>query len=111
MTLKRLQWIAAVLNFLAAVQSGFRSHRSTMDPFSNVVIILADAKLRGDAGYLVLLDTKSTFDNLPRVTVSDALRAMGVCGSLLGHVQKFLGGRALCVHIDGDLSAPRPSTG
>nr|XP_037289453.1 uncharacterized protein LOC119183021 [Rhipicephalus microplus] len=40
MALKRIEWIAAALNFLADVQSGFRCHRSTADCISDVVTTL-----------------------------------------------------------------------
>ncbi|XP_075744419.1 uncharacterized protein LOC142803209 [Rhipicephalus microplus] len=105
-----LEWIALSLNFLAAGQSGFHCHRSAAEIIFDVVTALEDAKLRGHAGYSVLLHIKSAFGILPHAAVLHALRAMGVCGRLLGYVEELLGGRTFRVHIAGDLSMPRPST-
>ncbi|XP_037515372.1 uncharacterized protein LOC119391795 [Rhipicephalus sanguineus] len=107
MALRRLQWIAAALDFLAAEQSGFRSHRATADCIADAVGLLEEAKHRGEAGYLVLLDVKSAFDSLPHSTITDALCAMGVSDNLLRYVQAFLSDRTFRVRIGGEISAPR----
>lgn len=107
MALRRLQWIATVLDFLAAEQSSFRAHRATADSISDVVSLLEEAKHRGEAGYLVLFDVKSAFDSLPHNTILNALREMRVCGKMLRYVEAFLSGRSFRVRVAGELSSPR----
>ncbi|KAH7965275.1 hypothetical protein HPB49_005791 [Dermacentor silvarum] len=112
MALRRLEWIAAVLDILAAEQSGFRRLRASADSLADVVTTLEEAKHRGDASYLVLLDVMSAFDQLPHATILDALCAMGVSGRLLAYVGAFLSGRTMRVRVGGALSQPRAvSTG
>ncbi|KAH7979081.1 hypothetical protein HPB49_008011 [Dermacentor silvarum] len=109
MALRRLEWIAAVLDILAAEQSGFRRLRASADSLADVVTTLEEAKHRGDASYLVLLDVMSAFDQLPHATILDALCAMGVSGRLLAYVGAFLSGRTMRVRVGGALSQPRAS--
>ncbi|KAH7936755.1 hypothetical protein HPB49_003731 [Dermacentor silvarum] len=106
MALRRLEWIAAVLDILAAEQSGFRRLRASADSLADVVTTLEEAKHRGDASYLVLLDVMSAFDQLPHATILDALCAMGVSGRLLAYVGAFLSGRTMRVRVGGALSQP-----
>ncbi|KAH7946002.1 hypothetical protein HPB49_018844 [Dermacentor silvarum] len=109
MALRRLEWIAAVLDILAAEQSGFRRLRASADSLADVVTTLVEAKHRGDASYFVLLDVMSAFDQLPHATILDALCAMGVSGRLVAYVGAFLSGRTMRVRVGGALSQPRAS--
>ncbi|XP_037577007.1 uncharacterized protein LOC119459265 [Dermacentor silvarum] len=95
MALRRLEWIAEALDTFAAEQSGFRRFRATADSLADVVATLEEAKHRGDASYLVLLDVVSAFDQLPHATILDALRAMGIAGRMLRYVGAFLSGRSM----------------
>ncbi|KAH7973709.1 hypothetical protein HPB49_004060 [Dermacentor silvarum] len=109
MALRRLEWIAAVLDILAAEQSGFRRLRASADSLADVVTTLEEAKHRGDASYLVLLDVMSAFDQLPHATILDALCAMGVSGRLLAYVGAFLSGRTMRVRVGGALTPSQPT--
>ncbi|KAH7979624.1 hypothetical protein HPB49_010213 [Dermacentor silvarum] len=82
---------------------------SSADSLADVVTTLEEAKHRGDASYLVLLDVMSAFDQLPHATILDALCAMGVSGRLLAYAGAFLSGRTMRVRVGGALSQPRAS--
>ncbi|XP_072145534.1 uncharacterized protein [Dermacentor andersoni] len=107
MALRRLEWITAALDTLAAEQSGFRRLRATADCLADVIATLETAKRRGEAGYLILLDVESAFDRLPHATIMDALDALGVCGRMRSYIAAFLGGRTMRVRVAGALSRPR----
>ncbi|XP_037577084.1 uncharacterized protein LOC119459352 [Dermacentor silvarum] len=98
MALRRLEWIAAALDILAAQQE------------ADVISSPEEAKHRGDASYLILLDVVSAFDQLPHDTILDALSAMGVTGRMLDYVGEFLSGRTMRVRVGGVLSKPRAVT-
>ncbi|KAH7958828.1 hypothetical protein HPB49_005571 [Dermacentor silvarum] len=107
MALRRLDWIAAALDFIPPEMSGFRRHRATADCLADVIATLEDAQQRGYAGYLVLLDVKSAFDNLPHDSIMDALRAIRVCDRVFAYVSAFLSGRCFRVRVGGSTSSPR----
>lgn len=47
----------------------------------------------------MLLYGRSAFESLQHLTITDALRAIGVCGNLLGYIQEFLSDRTSRVRI------------
>ncbi|KAH7954725.1 hypothetical protein HPB49_021314 [Dermacentor silvarum] len=106
-TLARLEWIAAQLQYFPEQQSGFRCQRCTADCISDVVATLEDAKATGDVAMLVLLDVKSAFDGLPHAVIEACLDRLGLSGCLICFISAFLTGRTFRVRVGQELSEPR----
>lgn len=106
--LARLEWIADLKGVFREQQSGFRRQRSTADSLADVVSTFEQARHDKEVAYLLLLDIKSAFDNLPHPAIDDAMDQLGVTGNLRQYIRAFLTNRSLKVRIGKTTSSPRP---
>lgn len=74
-------------------QSGFQRYRGTADALADVVHFLEEARPEKEESYLLLLDVKSEFHELPHQTIRGDLNALGADGRL----NRFLRDSALRV--------------
>ncbi|XP_075527070.1 uncharacterized protein LOC142559342 [Dermacentor variabilis] len=72
------RWIAQTSAALPPEQCGFRAHHSTADCLAVVGGTLEQARLDGEAAFLLLLDMQAAFDSLPHETFLASVHAFGV---------------------------------
>ncbi|XP_037282365.2 RNA-directed DNA polymerase from mobile element jockey [Rhipicephalus microplus] len=99
-----IEWITVALDLFSPSQCSFRCSRATAE----VVATLDEVLHNREAGYLILLNSNAVFHSLPHPTILNVVRDLRVTGVLFAYITAFLGGRTMCVCVDGVFSEPPP---
>ena len=100
----RLTWYLETHGLLCNVQSGFRRHRSTIDPIAR----LHDQIVRqiGNGGFVlaVFVDMEKAYDMMWRKGLMLKLKQFGINGRMFDWIADFLEGRSIRVRVGTSLS-------
>ena len=97
-------------NLFSPHQYGFRSNHSTVDQlictYSDIVKMVDQGKIVD----LVFFDYAKAFDSVPHNVLLEKLQMIGIQGSMLQWIRRFLTGRLMRVKVSGVLSRAVPVT-
>ena len=94
----RLMWFLEK-NILCPEQSGFRKHRSTIDPLTQLTSHIEKGFKEKKHAVAVFFDLEKAYDTVWRAEILNYMHEMGLRGNLPAFAEDFLSSREFCVRV------------